>query len=58
VANSQIEVTGDTKYLDRAAAAIASFNKFLPPPDGVAFASLNDVNNPSGGFIDITESFW
>ncbi|KAJ7818267.1 seven-hairpin glycosidase [Mycena leptocephala] len=35
-------LTGDTKYLDRAAAAIASFNKFLPPPDGVAFASLKD----------------
>ncbi|KAJ7913537.1 seven-hairpin glycosidase [Mycena leptocephala] len=51
-------LTGDTKYLDRAAAAIASFNKFLPPPDGVAFASLNDVNNPAAGFIDITESFW
>ncbi|KAJ7913539.1 glycoside hydrolase [Mycena leptocephala] len=51
-------LTGDTKYLDRAAAAIASFNKFLPPPDGVAFASLKDVNNPAGGFMDMTESFW
>ncbi|KAJ6548469.1 glycoside hydrolase [Mycena capillaripes] len=52
------EVTGDTKYLDRAAAAIASFNKFLPPPDGVAFACLNDVNNPAAGLMDDTESFW
>ncbi|KAJ6585382.1 glycoside hydrolase family 47 protein [Mycena capillaripes] len=51
-------ITGDTKYLDRAAAAIASFNKFLPPPGGVAFACLNDVNNPAAGFIDTTESFW
>ncbi|KAK7022107.1 alpha-1,2-mannosidase [Favolaschia claudopus] len=51
-------VTGDTKYLDRAAAAIASFNKFLPPPDHVGFASLNDVNNPAAGFIDVMESFW
>ncbi|KAJ7163478.1 glycoside hydrolase family 47 protein [Mycena crocata] len=49
-------VTGDTKYLDRAAAAIASFNKFLPA--NVAFAGLNDVNNPKAGKIDTTESFW
>ncbi|KAK7048688.1 alpha-1,2-mannosidase [Favolaschia claudopus] len=51
-------VTGDTKYLDRAASAIASFNKFLPPPDHVGFASLNDVNNATAGFIDVMESFW
>ncbi|KAJ7367374.1 glycoside hydrolase family 47 protein [Mycena albidolilacea] len=51
-------LTGDTKYLDRAAAAIASFNKFLPSPNGVGFACLNDVNNPAAGFIDDTESFW
>ncbi|KAJ7701448.1 glycoside hydrolase family 47 protein [Mycena rosella] len=49
-------VTGDTKYLDRAAAAIASFNKFLPAT--VAFAGLNDVDDFSAGLIDITESFW
>ncbi|KAJ7213897.1 glycoside hydrolase family 47 protein [Mycena pura] len=49
-------VTGDTKYLDRAQAAVASFNKFLPTT--VAFACLNDVNNPNGGFIDDMESFW
>ncbi|KAJ7780785.1 glycoside hydrolase family 47 protein [Mycena maculata] len=50
-------VTGDTKYLDRALSAIASFNKWLPAT--VAFASLNDVNNfADGGFIDIMESFW
>ncbi|KAJ7486234.1 glycoside hydrolase family 47 protein [Mycena galericulata] len=49
-------VTGNTKYLDRAASAIASFNKWLPTT--VAFACLNDVNNPSAGFIDDMESFW
>ncbi|KAJ7829695.1 glycoside hydrolase family 47 protein [Mycena leptocephala] len=49
-------VTGDTKYLDRAASAIASFNKFLPTT--VAFAGLNNVNNPSAGLIDDMESFW
>ncbi|KAJ7034253.1 glycoside hydrolase [Mycena alexandri] len=49
-------VIGDTKYLDRAEAAIAPFSKFLPPPTGVAFACLNDVNNINGGFIDDTES--
>ncbi|KAJ7851629.1 glycoside hydrolase [Mycena olivaceomarginata] len=52
------EVTCDTKYLDRAAAAIAFFNKFLPSPNGVGFACLNDVNNPAARFIDVTESFW
>ncbi|KAJ6541128.1 glycoside hydrolase family 47 protein [Mycena sp. CBHHK59/15] len=49
-------VTGDTKYLDRAASAIASFNRFLPAT--VAFAGLNDVNSRNGGLIDDMESFW
>ncbi|KAF7366880.1 alpha-1,2-Mannosidase [Mycena sanguinolenta] len=49
-------VTGDTKYLDRAASAIDSFNKFLPAT--VAFAGLNDVNSADGGLIDDMESFW
>jgi len=50
-------VTGDTKYLDRAASAVKSFNEFLATPNG--FAALNDVNNPvAGGQIDDTESFW
>lgn len=49
-------VTGDTKYLDRAAAAVKSFNEFLATPNG--FAALNDVTNPSLGLIDDTESFW
>ncbi|KAF7298936.1 alpha-1,2-Mannosidase [Mycena indigotica] len=51
-------VTGDTKYLDRAKAAIASFNKFLTGSNIAGFASLNNVNSANGGFIDITESFW
>ncbi|KAJ7824748.1 glycoside hydrolase family 47 protein [Mycena olivaceomarginata] len=49
-------VTGDTKYLDRAASAIDSFNKFLPAT--VAFAGLNNVNSVNGGLIDDEESFW
>ncbi|KAF8960356.1 glycoside hydrolase family 47 protein [Flammula alnicola] len=49
-------VTGDSKYLDRAASAVQSFNKFLMTPTG--FAGLNDVNNIGAGLIDDTESFW
>ncbi|KAG6896909.1 hypothetical protein C0992_005311 [Termitomyces sp. T32_za158] len=48
--------TGDTKYLDRAASAVASFNKFLQTPTG--YAGINDVNNVANGLIDDTESFW
>ncbi|KAJ7185551.1 glycoside hydrolase family 47 protein [Mycena filopes] len=49
-------VTGNTKYLDRAAGAIDSFNKYLAVNDG--FAALNDVNSADGGFIDDMQSFW
>ncbi|KDR80123.1 hypothetical protein GALMADRAFT_223020 [Galerina marginata CBS 339.88] len=49
-------VTGDSKYLDRAASAVASFNKFLKTPTG--FAGLNDVNDANTTKIDDTESFW
>ncbi|KAF5379218.1 hypothetical protein D9615_005884 [Tricholomella constricta] len=48
--------TGDTKYLDRAASAIDSFNTFLRTPTG--FAGLNNVNSANSGKIDDTESFW
>lgn len=48
--------TGDTKYLDRAASAIKSFNTFLPTT--VAFAGINDVNNKNSSKIDDMESFW
>ncbi|KAF9269688.1 glycoside hydrolase family 47 protein [Marasmius fiardii PR-910] len=50
--------TGDYKYLDRAASAIDSFNKFLPANKTGGFAGLNDVDDPSQGQIDDTESFW
>ncbi|KAF7344099.1 alpha-1,2-Mannosidase [Mycena venus] len=50
-------VTGDTKYLDRAASAIDSFQKYLATSIG-AFAGLNDVTNPDAGFWDVMESFW
>ncbi|TFK34475.1 glycoside hydrolase family 47 protein [Crucibulum laeve] len=49
-------VTGDSKYLDRAASAIDSFNKFLQTPTG--FAGINDINDPNTSKIDDTESFW
>lgn len=48
--------TGDTKYLDRAASAINSFNTFLQVKDG--FAGLTDVNDPTADKIDDMESFW
>ncbi|KAL0567695.1 hypothetical protein V5O48_014298 [Marasmius crinis-equi] len=50
--------TGDTKYLDRAASAINSFNKFLVAKKTGGFAGLNNVDNPFQGKIDNTESFW
>ncbi|EKM77281.1 hypothetical protein AGABI1DRAFT_86588 [Agaricus bisporus var. burnettii JB137-S8] len=48
--------TGDQKYLDRAAAAVKSFNEHLATQNG--FAGLNNVNNAAGGLRDHTESFW
>ncbi|KAJ7359226.1 glycoside hydrolase family 47 protein [Mycena albidolilacea] len=51
-----LDVTGETKYLDRASSAIDAFNKYLPTT--VAFAALNDVNSKNGGFIDDMQSFW
>ncbi|TCD65742.1 maturation of Asn-linked oligosaccharides protein [Steccherinum ochraceum] len=49
-------VTGDTKYLDRAASAVNSFNKWLKAPAG--FAGIWNVNEANSGFIDDMESFW
>ncbi|KAK7042566.1 alpha-1,2-mannosidase [Favolaschia claudopus] len=49
-------ITGNTKYLDRAASAIDAFNKFLPAT--VAFAGLNNVNSVTSSLIDDMESFW
>ena len=48
--------TGDTKYLDNAASAIESFQKYLPAT--VAYAGINDVNNVNSTKIDDMESFW
>ncbi|KAH8829332.1 glycoside hydrolase family 47 protein [Flagelloscypha sp. PMI_526] len=55
--------TGNTKYLDRAAQAIQSFNKWLPASNFAAnatgYGGLNDVLDPTGGGpVDDTESFW
>ncbi|PPQ72724.1 hypothetical protein CVT24_012558 [Panaeolus cyanescens] len=49
-------VTGDTKYLDRAASAIQSFNTFLRTSTG--FTGIIDVNNVHTGRFDDTQSFW
>lgn len=49
-------VTGDTKYLDRAASAVKSFNKFLKSNAG--YAELNDVNDVSSPQADDMPSFW
>jgi mannosyl-oligosaccharide alpha-1,2-mannosidase len=52
-------VTGDTKYLDRAAKAIDSFNRYLAlPGQDAGYAGIFDVNNPDSKRIDDTESFW
>ena len=49
-------VTGDQKYLDRAASAIDSFNKFLLINQ--AYAGINDVTVTNSAKIDDTESFF
>ncbi|KAH8101109.1 glycoside hydrolase family 47 protein [Cristinia sonorae] len=53
-------VTGDVKFLERAAAATASFERFLkvPKEEGVGFAGLWNVEDTGEGFIDDMESFW
>jgi len=51
-------VTGNTKYLDRAASTVKNFEKWLKT--GVAYAGITDVNNVSSNrsFYDDMESFW
>ncbi|KAH9478544.1 putative mannosyl-oligosaccharide alpha-1,2-mannosidase 1B [Psilocybe cubensis] len=53
-------VTGDSKYVDRAIAAVQSFQKYLKVPgNGVTgYAGLMDVNDSSSDRVDDTESFW
>lgn len=49
-------VTGDIKYQQRAAAAAASFNKFLKINGG--FSGINDVRETNSARIDDQESFF
>ncbi|KAF8889714.1 glycoside hydrolase family 47 protein, partial [Infundibulicybe gibba] len=49
-------VTGDTKYLDRAASAVKSFNQFLKVKS--AFAGITNVDSVSSSMFDDMESFW
>lgn len=46
--------TGDTKYLDRAASAVASFQKYLKVADG-GYIGLNDVNDVSGDSANLVD---
>ncbi|KAL1742558.1 glycoside hydrolase family 47 protein [Schizophyllum fasciatum] len=48
--------TGDAKYLERAAAAVASMDAYLGVHD--AFAGIEDVDDEQSKRIDDTESFW
>jgi len=49
-------ITGDWKYVQRAADAVDSFLKYLPTT--VAYAGINDVDATDSGFIDDMQSFW
>lgn len=49
-------VSGKTKYLDNAVAAIASFNKYLPAT--VAFSGISDVTSADSPKYDDMASFW
>lgn len=53
-------VTGDTKYVDRAIAAVQSFEKNLKVPgQGITgYAGRMDVNDINSDRIDDTASFW
>ncbi|KIJ99934.1 glycoside hydrolase family 47 protein [Laccaria amethystina LaAM-08-1] len=54
-------VTGNVKYLDRAASAIQSFRDYLSvkKADGtVGYVGIDDVDNKESSRIDDTESFW
>ncbi|KAI0806206.1 glycoside hydrolase family 47 protein [Irpex lacteus] len=52
-------LTGDTKYLDRAASAVASFQKYLAAPAGFAgIWNVSDTVTSNDNFIDDSESFW
>lgn len=51
--------TGNTEYLDRAASAISSFERFLKAPVGYApIWNVSDTVTSDSNFIDDAESFW
>ncbi|KAI0942114.1 hypothetical protein AcW1_009570 [Taiwanofungus camphoratus] len=49
-------VTGDPKYVERAASALNSFLTYLPAP--AAYAGIDDVDATDSAFIDDMQSFW
>ncbi|KZT65305.1 glycoside hydrolase family 47 protein [Daedalea quercina L-15889] len=49
-------VTGDSKYVQRAADAVDSFLTYLPTT--VAYAGIDDVDATDSAFIDDMQSFW
>lgn len=49
-------VTGDTKYIDRAASALRSFERYLAVND--AYAPIENVNDANSNKINDMESFW
>ncbi|SJL03895.1 related to Mannosyl-oligosaccharide alpha-1,2-mannosidase precursor [Armillaria ostoyae] len=49
-------ITGDTKYLDRAASAVDSFKNYLSA--AVAYDGIYDVDSTSSSKVDDMESFW
>jgi mannosyl-oligosaccharide alpha-1,2-mannosidase len=49
-------VTGEAKYLDRAAKAVKNFNEYLSANGAVA--GISDVNSKNSAKIDNMESFW
>ncbi len=49
-------ITGDTKYLDRAASAVDSFKNYLSAT--VAYDGIYDVDSTSSDKVDDMESFW
>jgi len=51
-------VTGDTKYLDRAALAITKFEQHLKVQETGGYAGLYDVDDTNSQRVDDTESFW
>ncbi|KAH7099775.1 seven-hairpin glycosidase [Auriculariales sp. MPI-PUGE-AT-0066] len=50
--------TGDTKYLDNAAAFVKKIEQYLKVSETGGYASLQDVNVAPPNFIDDTESFF